>query len=104
MRLAPWLLAQEKAAKTLLNIAMIDSKTGMLADAITHARRARDLLRFGSMASARERERALDLVLSLESRIEAELRAAQEGGTGSTDAGESTARAGGTTDADRGST
>ena len=59
-----------EVAKTLLTIAMIDSKLGMLPDALTHARRSRDLFIFAPHSSGADREKARELVMTLEASIE----------------------------------
>ncbi len=56
----------ELAAKTLLTIGILDYKTNKLEDALTHTRRAHDMLVFGSQAVAQERDRAHSTLLSLQ--------------------------------------
>lgn len=66
---------EEAAAKTMLTLAVLGSKLGRLPDALSHARRARDLLIHASAESWKEREKAREMVLSLE---EAVSKATQE--------------------------
>jgi len=61
----------ELAAKTLLTIGILDYKTNKLEDALTHTRRAHDLLAFGSQAVSQERDRAHSTLLSLQSALDA---------------------------------
>ena len=60
----------ELAAKTLLTIGILDYKANNLPDALTHTRRAHDMLKFGSQAVAQERDRAHSTLLSLQSALD----------------------------------
>jgi hypothetical protein len=77
----------ERAAITLLTIGIIDYKAKNLPDALTHTRRAHDMLKFGSEAVAQERDRAHSTLLSLQSALDPS-STGQEGPSASSHTGE----------------